>query len=157
MTDDSLEMRPGMKLATELGQQPVPDSILDDAEYWETHHLAVYRAAARVREWCQDHGPVRLPQGGVVGFFASGVAWDAAAVHVVAPQLISLVKAQVVGTEAQVERALSLVLEEVPEIQVGDIAYTIDRDALNGVMRTPGALRDALEGCREQKSRLEAR
>jgi hypothetical protein len=154
--DEVLEIRPGVQLATELGQIPVPPEVMAAAEWYDQHHRHYLDSLRLLREWTLEHGqPILLANGRVVSQEFDGYDWDAAAVAQLAPQLVAEVRAEIVGTKAEVEQGLSVACEEVPDLGLGEIKYKLNRDALIAVMRTDGSpLREKLRVCRKSKTKL---
>lgn len=135
-----------------------PTSILEDALLWQQHHLEVYRAQQRLRAYCLEHGPIRLPSGAVVGLYSNGNEWDHHGIAHDFPNLIQEQTTALVGTPADVERGLSIAMEEVPALKVGTTSYAIDRDAANGVLKAGGEASEKLkENIHRKQGRLEAR
>ena len=143
-----------MQPITAVTDPTIPYHVLEAAEFYAAHHAEYWRSLRVLREWTADNGPIRLASGKTVANYADGFTWDDAAVAQAAPSLVFDMRAEIVGQKADVERGLDVALEEIPALTIGEIHYGIDRAALTGAMRTPGALKDALEKCREPKSKL---
>jgi len=131
-----------------------PEGIEADAAWYAENHARFWRTLSRLRAYVAENGPIALSSGKVVSYYADGYSWDGDLVAQVMPSLISEVEAGIVGSLADVERGLSLLLEEVPNLRVGTVKRTVDRDAANGMLRSGGAAAEKLAPCRLSKSKL---
>lgn len=121
----------------------VPADIMDLAIWYCKNHPDHYKVGQALRSYTEAHGPIRVPSGDTVGMFANGNEWDEVAIAEVMPSLIKEAEGSVIGPLADVQRGISILLEmEIKpplELREGNMAYSIDRKAANGVMRTPAA------------------
>lgn len=134
----------------------VPDSVQQAAEYFAQHNPNFWKAMYSVRGWCSEHGPIELEDGRKVGIFADGVDYDADAVAEIVPALVSHVSVQFEGTQPEIERTLSLVIEEVPGLEFS-IKRTLDKPALTGMLRAGGETAERLKACKTEKARLQVK
>jgi hypothetical protein len=130
-----------------------PPGINDDAAWFAENNATFWRVLYRLRKWCADHGPVNLADGRRVGHFADGTDWDVDAVAEIAPALVSRIALTYDGLPEEIERILSLTTEEVPQV-VWTIERTIDKPALNGMIRAGGETAERLKACKTAKARL---
>lgn len=134
-----------------------PASIQEDAAYFVANNARWWKTLYRLRAYCSENGPIQLPDGKVVGHFADGFSWDSSAVAQEFPNLITEVEASLVGSKQDVERALSVVLEEVPALRIGAVKHTVDKDAAAGTLRAGGSAAERLKPLRIEKSKLQVR
>lgn len=134
-----------------------PESIVDDATWWADHKDRFWKAMFRLRDYTRERGPIQLEDGRLVGQFADGYEWDDAAVAMTFPDLVARTTATIGGSKADVERCLSLLVEEVPTVEIQAIAYDLRRDAVTGVLRAGGEAAERLEALRKEKTKLGVR
>ena len=122
---------------TEAGNAPAspPDSIREDAEWYAANHMKHYHIQNRLRDYIEQHGPIRIRSGKVVGLFAAGNEWDHTGMGNEFPELIEEMTGTLIGPAVDVWRALDVATEEVQTVRIGPPKYTIDRDAANGVLK----------------------
>jgi hypothetical protein len=135
----------------------VAEGILSEAEWWAANQARYWRALYRLRAYVTENGPIPLPSGKVVSFYADGFSWEAAAVAQEFPALISAVEATITGSKLDVEWALSVVLEEVPALRIAAVKHVVDKDAATGMLRAGGAASERLKTLRVEKSKLGCR
>ena len=134
----------------------IPETVVTDAAWFAQHGAEYWKVLYRLREWCKDNGPVTLADGRRVGLFADGVDWDTDAVAEIAPALVSRMAVTFDGTVPEIERALSLVTEEIPQLEFA-VKRTIDKAALNGMVRGGGETAERLKACKTEKAKLSVR
>jgi hypothetical protein len=134
----------------------VPETLIDDAAYFAENNALFWKAIYRLRSWCAAHGPITLADGRRVGLFASGTDYDADAIAEIAPALVSHMTLALDGTVPEIERAMSLVLEEVPALAWA-IKRTIDKPALEGMIREGGETAERLKATKTAKAKLSVR
>jgi hypothetical protein len=134
----------------------VPDSVQADAEWFEENGSEYWKVLYRLRDWCKQNGPVELADGKRVGLFADGVDYDTDAIAELVPALVSRMAVTFDGTVPEIERTLSLVVEEIPGLEFS-IKKTIDKPALTGMIRQGGPMADQLAACKTAKSKLSIR
>jgi hypothetical protein len=69
------------------------------------------------------------------------------------PSLVTKAEVTFSGEREHIERCLSLVLEELPDLEY-EVKHHIDRTAAKRVLRQPGAAAEALAKCRTPRARL---
>lgn len=149
------QSEPGYDLAVHLGQQPVPETIMEDAVWWAENHNRVYWTPRRLREWCADHGPIKLPSGQMVMMVSDGYEWDSVAVRAVGINFTKGMEGTISGETERVERALDAALEVEPSLSGSiEVKYTLDHQAIGGAIRVPGPIAEALKDCRAGQSKL---
>jgi hypothetical protein len=116
----------------------VPASIKADAEWYAKNHRRHVDAQARLRVYHMTHGPIRLDDGTACGLFSDGNEWDHRGIANDFPALVQRKAITIKGTVTQFDRAVSLLAEEIPDLEMFDDKYDIDRDAANGVLKAGG-------------------
>lgn len=134
----------------------VPDGVQADAEWFAKHGTEYWKVLYRLRTFCADNGPVDLPDGRRVGLFADGADWNVDAVAEIAPGLVSRMAVTFDGTVPEVERALSLVTEELPALEFS-IKRTLDKPALTGMLRSGSETAERLKACRTDRAKLQVK
>src|SRR5579859_2859406 len=140
-----------MSVATE-----VPEHVQEAAERWQERHSEYWKGRALLLSWISDHGPVKLADGRLCGYQSDGFQYDADGVREVMPSLIKNGEVTFHGTQEQIERLLSIALEEIPEI-VYEVKLTVDATAANAVIRAGGPAADLLLPYRVAKNKLGVR
>lgn len=134
----------------------VPEHVQEAAEYWQERHATYWRSRALLLSWVIDHGPVRLADGRLCGYQPDGNAWDADGVKDVMPALIKGGEVTFFGTQEQLERLLSIALEEIPDIAF-KVTLAVDATAANAVIRAGGEAAEKLLPFRVAKNKLGVR
>lgn len=134
----------------------VPDHVQAAAEAWEERHREYWKGRAVLLSWIADNGPVQLEDGRLCGFQPDGNAWDADGVKDVMPALIKAGAVTFDGSMEQVERLLSIALEEIPEINF-KVTLSVDATAANAVIRAGGPAAEKLLPFRVAKNKLGVR
>ena len=134
----------------------IPDSVQTDAEWFAKHGTEYWKVLHRLREWCASNGPVELPDGRKVGLFADGVEWNVEAVGELVPALVSHMAVTFDGTQPEIERTLSLVTEQQPDLAFS-IKRTLDKPALTGMIRAGGEVAEQLKALKTEKAKLSVR
>jgi hypothetical protein len=140
-----------MSVATE-----VPEHIQEAAERWQERHSTYWSGRSLLLSWINDHGPIKLADGRLCGFQPDGNSWDADGVAAVMPSLIKSGDVTFHGTQEQVERLLSIALEEIPDI-IFEVKLAVDATAANAVIRAGGPAAELLLPHRVSKSKLGVR
>ena len=158
MIEDGVEF-PDPALVDGQGEAgDVPASLVEDAAWYARWHMHHYRVFKRLREYCADFGPIRLPSGTVVGLYSDGNEWDHEGIARDLPNLIQSMSVRISGDPNSVGKAIELVLESDPALGCGDAKYEIDRDAANGVLRSDGeAAKKLREHIHPKPGRLDCR
>lgn len=142
-----------------------PEGDVDALAEWYAENEAlltelvrtVYRAKRHLEGRIKDEGPI-LTAHGMLDLEPKGYEWDASGVAAAVPALVKSRSATITGTPADVERALSLVSEDVPSITVTSDAWDIDKLAAARVIARGGPVAEQVEACRVKKSgKLELR
>ena len=123
---------------------------------WQERHATYWKARTLLLNWVGDHGPVQLADGRLCGFMPDGQAWDADGVKEVMPALIKSGDVTFSGSMEQVERLLSMGLEEIPDIAF-KVSLTVDATAANAVLRAGGEAAAKLLPYRVAKNKLGVR
>src|SRR6266566_8955745 len=100
---------------------------------------AKYVVERRLRAYYRDHGPIVTPHGTVTEV-PDGYDIDADAVAALNPALISSARVTMEGSVEAIERAVSLVEEECPQIERDPIEMTVDRTEVTRLIRAKGAM-----------------
>jgi hypothetical protein len=138
------------------GSSGVPDHVQEAAEMWQERHATYWKGRSLLLNWITDHGPVQLSDGRLCGFQPDGNAWDADGVKDVMPALIKAGAVTFDGSMEQVERLLSIALEEIPEINF-KVTLSVDATAANAVIRAGGVAAEKLLPFRVAKNKLGVR
>jgi len=138
------------------GSPGVPEHVREAAEMWEERHRTYWKGRALLLGWITDHGPVKLSDGRLCGFQPDGNAWDADGVKEVMPALIKAGSVTFDGSMEQVERLLSIALEEIPDINFR-AQLSVDATAANAVIRAGGEAAEKLLPYRVSRSKLGVR
>lgn len=133
-----------------------PESIVEDAVYYSEHNGRFWSVLRRLREYTRDQGPIPLPDGRMCGQFADGYSWDSDVVAEVMPQLLTEAAVTYNGPLEQVERVMSLVAEELPDLPF-EVKRGVNVSAANGVIRAGGAAAEKLRPARVEKAKLGVR
>jgi len=134
----------------------VPDSVQEAAEHWEERHSEYWKSRALLLEWVGINGPVQLEDGRLCGFQPDGNAWDADGVKEVMPALIKSGDVTFSGSQEQVERLLSIAIEEIPDVKFS-VKLAVDATAANAVIRAGGEAAGKLLPYRVAKNKLGVR
>ena len=134
----------------------VPDHVQAAAEAWEERHREYWRGRSLLLSWVTDHGPVQLADGRLCGFQPDGNAWDADGVKEVMPALIKAGAVTFDGSMEQVERLLSIALEEIPDVNF-KVSLSVDAVAANAVIRAGGPAAEKLLPFRVARNKLGTR
>jgi hypothetical protein len=134
----------------------VPEHVQEAAEMWQERHANYWRSRAILLDWVSQNGPVKLADGRLCGYQPDGNSWDAEGVKDVMPSLIKSGDVTFHGSQEQVERLLSIALEEIPDI-VFDVKLAVDATAANAVIRAGGPAAELLLPFRVSKSKLGVR
>jgi hypothetical protein len=134
----------------------VPEHVQGCAERWQQMHSEYWRSRSLLLSWVGDKGPIRLSDGRLCGFQPDGQTWDGDGVAVVMPALITKAEATFTSSKEQIERLLSLALEELPDV-AWKVTLTVDATAANAVVRAGGEAAEKLLPFRVAKNRLGVR
>lgn len=134
----------------------VPAGIQRDARWFAEDGSEYWKVLYRLRDWCKENGPVTLPDGRRVGLFADGVDWDVEGVAELVPALVSHASVMFEGTRPEIERTLSLVNEQQPELAF-TVKHTIDKPALTGMIRAGGPVAEQLKALKTEKAKLQVK
>ena len=104
----------------------------------------------------REQRPRRTADGRQVGLFADGVEWNTEAVAELVPALVSHMAVTFDGTQPEIERTLSLVTEQQPELAFS-LKRTIDKPSLTGMIRAGGPMAEQLKACKTEKAKLSVR
>jgi hypothetical protein len=138
------------------GSLSVPEHVQEAAEMWQERHRTYWAGRSLLLGWIADHGPIKLADGRLCGFQPDGNAWDADGVKEVMPALIKSGAVTFSGSQEQVERLLSIALEEVPDIDF-KVQLSVDATAANAVIRAGGDAAQKLLPHRVAKNKLGVR
>src|SRR5580700_1748456 len=134
----------------------LPDDITELAAYYAYHierirawDSALWHAKRRLMDVVKDTGPIVTPFGRL-GVEPTGYEYDDEAAAAIMPALITGASATFNGTLPEIERALSLVLEEIPTLEFS-VKHTVDRKEMLRTIRLKGDAAALLEDCRTPK------
>jgi hypothetical protein len=134
----------------------VPELVQESAEYWAENHARYWKSRAIVLAHVGSHGPIRLADGRLLGYQPDGQSWDGDGVAQIMPALIKNAEATFSGGKEQIERLLSIALEELPDVNYA-VKLTVDATAANAVVRAGGEAADRLLPFRVAKNKLGVR
>lgn len=137
-------------------QRYTPDDLLDLAEYFADHHARYWKTLYALRSHVNAHGPIRMRDGRLCGWVPDGNTFDSEAIAQIMPDLITHADVTFSGSREHVERVLSIVLEELPDMDY-TVKHTVDAKAANAVIRAGGEAAEALLPHRVQKNKLGVR
>lgn len=122
---------------------------IEEIRAWDS---ALWHAKRRLMEVVKDQGPI-VTDAGRLGIEPTGYEYDDEAAAAIMPALVTAASATFTGTQPEIERALSLVIEEIPSIAF-EVSHKIDRKEMLRVIRMKGDAAKLLEDCRTPKGRL---
>jgi hypothetical protein len=139
------------------------DMSLDQLAEWFTEHFEeikrirsfLYQTSSRLTEWVRESGPQRTAHG-LLEISPKGYLWDAEIIREVMPALLTGGKATFEGNQDQIERILSLVLEEVPEVAY-EVKWTVDKYAAAAVIKAGGEAGEKVLAARKPDGALGVR
>lgn len=140
------------------------DSTLDELAVWYSEHFAeikqlrsfLYVTSKRLTEHVREIGPIETPSG-LLQIIPEGWIWDSEVIKAVMPVLVTGGKVTFTSEhQEQIERAMSLVLEEIPEIDY-EVTWTVDKRAAANVIKQGGAAGDAVLAARKPDGSLGVR
>lgn len=120
------------------------DLTLDDLASWWAEHFEeikrirsfLYQTSRRLSDYVREEGPIRTEHG-LVEITPKGYLWDSEIIREVMPALLTGGKVKFEGSLEQIERILSLVLEEVPDAAY-EVSWTVDKHAAAAVIKAGG-------------------
>ena len=121
------------------------DSTLEELAQWWAEHFAeikqlrsfLYQTSRRLTEYVREGGPIRTPSG-LLEITPQGWIWDAEKIREAMPALLTGGSVTFTSERiAQIEQALSLVLEEIPEIAY-EVKWSVDKKAAAAVIKAGG-------------------
>jgi hypothetical protein len=137
----------------------LPDDITELAAYYVEHieqirawDSALWHAKRRLMEVVKDSGPI-VTAAGRLGIEPTGYDYDDEAAAAIMPALVTSASVTFTGTQPEIERALSLVLEEIPAVEFS-VKHIVDRKEMLRVIRMKGDAATLLDDCRTPRGRL---
>lgn len=140
------------------------DATLEELAQWYAEHFAeikqirsfLYVTSKRLTEYVREGGPVNTPSG-ILQIIPEGWIWDTEIIKAVMPVLVTGGKVTFESDrQEQIERILSLVLEELPDIAY-EVKWTVDKTAAANVIKQGGAAGDAVLQARKPDGSLGVR
>ena len=140
------------------------DANLDELAQWWAEHFAeikqlrsfLYVTSKRLTEYVRDAGPVRTEHG-LLQILREGWDWDAELIREIMPALLTGGAVKFTDDKIEhIERVLSLVLEEFPEIAY-EVTWSVDKGAAAGVIKAGGEAGEKLLEARKPQGSLGVR
>jgi hypothetical protein len=133
-----------------------PEAVVDLALWWTENHSRYWKTRSLLLAHVGSEGPVRLPDGRLVGYMPDGNAWNGEGVATIMPTLIKNAEIRFTGDKEKVERLLSMALEELPGLDY-EVKLTVDATAANAVIRAGGEAAEKLLPHRVARNKLGVR
>lgn len=139
------------------------DATIEDLADWYAEHFAeikqirsfLYVTSKRLTDWVKEGGPVRTPAG-LLEILPDGWDYDGEMIRELMPVLLTAGEATFKGEQSTIERILSLVLEEIPDVQY-EVTWTVDKRAFANVVKAGGDAAATILPARKPKGALGVR
>jgi hypothetical protein len=139
---------------------PIGTPRLEELAVWWAAHVEdiaavrsfLYRNSQRLTDAVREDGPFATPSGRLE-IIPDGYSWNDELVAEVMPALITSAAATFSGTQQEIERTLSLVLEEIPGLSF-DVKRIVDKVSAARVLREGGAAAEKLAPARTPRGKL---
>jgi hypothetical protein len=115
----------------------------------------LYVTSKRLTDWIRESGPVRTASG-LLEILPDGWDYDADVIRDVMPVLLTGGAVTFKGTQSDVERAISLVTEEIPTLAYS-LTWDVDKKAFAAVVKAGGEAAEKILPARKPKGKLGTR
>ena len=145
----------------------LPDgATLDELAVWYAEHYTeikqirsfLYVTSKRLTEYVRETGPIATPSG-LLQIVPEGWIWDADEIKRILPSIVTGGKVSFTSDrQEQIERAISLVLEEMPDLAAEMVlTWSVDKQAAANAIKQGGAIGAALTAARKPDGSLGVR
>lgn len=139
------------------------DSDLDALATWFAAHTTeisamrsfLYVTSKRLTDWIRETGPVPTASG-LLEILPDGWDYDGEMIRQLMPALLQAGSTTFKGDQQRIERILSLILEEIPDVEY-EVTWTVDKRGFANVVKQGGEAAEKILPARKPKGKLGVR